>query len=118
VALLTTATQSNGFVNFVQPFAPQDFDEEIIRIDHALTPSDRLTGRYFLDTYISPAFYTDGNYPYFAEQMYGLLQEREQLVKKAPADGSGGNLAELQRLGDSKQRGQYERLPTGRETIR
>jgi Carboxypeptidase regulatory-like domain len=61
VALLPTATQSNGFVNFVQPFAPQDFDEEIIRIDHALTPSDRFTARYFLDTYINPAIYTDGN---------------------------------------------------------
>jgi hypothetical protein len=58
---LATATQSNGFVTFVQPFAPQDFDEEIIRIDHALTPSDRLTGRYFLDTYINPAIDTDSD---------------------------------------------------------
>src|SRR5262249_18513616 len=46
--LLPAATASSGLVRYTSPFAPQDFDEETLRIDHAISSKDRLMGRYFL----------------------------------------------------------------------
>jgi hypothetical protein len=51
----------NGLVRFTAPFAPQDFDEETLRIDHAISDRDRLMGRYFNDVFDNPAIYTPGN---------------------------------------------------------
>jgi hypothetical protein len=59
--LLPAATSPNGFTRFISPFAPQDFDEETVRIDHALSRADRIMGRYFLDVFDNPAIYTPGN---------------------------------------------------------
>jgi hypothetical protein len=59
--LLPSATSANGLVRFTSPFAPQDFDEETTRIDHAISTKDRLMGRYFLDAFDNPAIYTPGN---------------------------------------------------------
>jgi hypothetical protein len=59
--LLPAATSGNGLVRFTSPFAPQNFEEETIRIDHAITTKDRLMGRYFLDGFDNPAIYTPGN---------------------------------------------------------
>jgi hypothetical protein len=59
--LLPAATAANGLVRFTSPFAPQDFDEETVRIDHAISAKDRLMGRYFLDQFDNPAIYTPGN---------------------------------------------------------
>jgi hypothetical protein len=58
---LPAATSSNGLVRFTSPFAPQNFEEETIRIDHAISARDRLMGRYFLDEFDNPAIYTPGN---------------------------------------------------------
>ena len=59
--LLPAATTANGFSLFSSPFALQDFDEETVRIDHAISSSDRVTGRYFIDTFDNPAIYAPGN---------------------------------------------------------
>jgi hypothetical protein len=59
--LLPSATTASGLTLFTSPFAPQDFDEETVRIDHAFSSNDRLMGRYFLDTFNNPAIYTPGN---------------------------------------------------------
>ena len=59
--LLPPATSPSGFVRFTSPFAPQDFEEETMRIDHAISEKDRLMGRYFLDVFDNPAIYTPGN---------------------------------------------------------
>ena len=61
VALLPAATDATGFVHFVQPFAPQDFQEEMFRIDHSISLNDHLTGRYFIDNYSNPAIYSNSN---------------------------------------------------------
>lgn len=61
IALLPAAKDSTGFVNFVQPFAPQDFQEELVRIDHYVSPKDHLMGRYFNDVYNNPSIYSGGN---------------------------------------------------------
>ena len=60
-ALLPPATDATGFVHFIQPFAPQDFQEELVRIDHSISSNDRLTVRYFLDQYDNPAIYSNDN---------------------------------------------------------
>jgi hypothetical protein len=59
--LLPAATSANGLVRYTSPFAPQDFKEETIRVDHAISSKDRLMGRYFLDIFDNPAIYTPGN---------------------------------------------------------
>jgi len=59
--LLPPAGGANGLVRYTSPFAPQDFTEETLRIDHAFSSKDRLTGRYFLDQFNNPAIYTPGN---------------------------------------------------------
>lgn len=61
VKLLPGSGSSNGLTNYIQPNAPQDFHEELIRIDHLLTKKDHLTGRYFRDTFDNPAIYVTGN---------------------------------------------------------
>lgn len=67
MALLPKSTDATGFVNFVQPFAPQDFQEELVRIDHTFSQKDRLTGRYFNDVYKNPAIYSSGNILTYAD---------------------------------------------------
>ncbi len=59
--LLPQATTTNGLTSYIQPNAAQNFHEELIRIDHTLSSHDRITGRYFRDTYINPSIYEDGN---------------------------------------------------------
>ncbi|QNI37466.1 carboxypeptidase regulatory-like domain-containing protein [Edaphobacter albus] len=59
--LLPSAASPNGLTSYIQPNAPQNFHEELIRIDHTLSSHDRITGRYFRDTYINPAIYENGN---------------------------------------------------------
>jgi hypothetical protein len=59
--LLPSATSASGLVKFTSPFAPQDFDEDTVRIDHELSSKDRLMGRYFIDVFDNPAIYTPGN---------------------------------------------------------
>jgi Carboxypeptidase regulatory-like domain len=61
VGLLPSATDATGFVHFIQPFAPQDFQEELVRLDHSISSNDRLTARYFIDNYNNPAIYSSGN---------------------------------------------------------
>jgi hypothetical protein len=61
VKLLVPSGSPSGLTSYLQPNAPQDFDEELVRIDHVLTSKDHLTGRYFRDTFNNPAIYQMGN---------------------------------------------------------
>jgi len=61
VKLLPAPGPVNGLTSYIQPNAPQNFHEELIRIDHSLTSKDRITGRYFRDTFINPSIYETGN---------------------------------------------------------
>jgi Carboxypeptidase regulatory-like domain len=61
VKLLPPATDATGFVHFIQPFAPQDFQEELVRIDHSISSNDKVMVRYFIDNYDNPAIYSTGN---------------------------------------------------------
>jgi len=51
----------NGYVLYSQPTA-QDYDETTVRIDHAISDKDRLTGRYFFDRYYNAPFLDLKNY--------------------------------------------------------
>ena len=42
--------QGNGFVNYSTPIR-QDFDEYIVRGDHAITSKDKIVGRYYYDRF-------------------------------------------------------------------
>jgi hypothetical protein len=61
VKLLPPAQTANGTVRWTQPFAPQDFDEELMRVDHNFSERDRATFRYFIDTFDNPSIYVSGN---------------------------------------------------------
>jgi hypothetical protein len=48
--------QGNGFVSYTTPII-QNFDEFIVRGDHAITSTDKLVGRYYYDRFYNVADY-------------------------------------------------------------
>jgi hypothetical protein len=60
VGYLPTSTAANGLVTFAIPSQVRD-NQFVTRVDATLTPSNSLYGRYFLEGYQSPAFYSPTN---------------------------------------------------------
>ena len=51
----------NGYVLYAQPTS-QAYDETTVRVDHAISDRDRLTGRYFFDRYYNAPYLDLKNY--------------------------------------------------------
>ena len=66
--MLSSAIQpsGNGFVTYQKPIS-QNLDQAPLKIDHQISSSDRISGRYFIDQYQNKANYNPTNYLSFAD---------------------------------------------------
>ena len=60
VKLLPTSTAANGLVSYAIPSETSD-NEFVTRVDYTINSKNNLYGRYFIDGYQSPAFFSPTN---------------------------------------------------------
>jgi hypothetical protein len=63
----------NGLVYYQKPVV-QNFNEEVLRVDHQISASDRLTGRYYRDHFINQGILDPTNLLTFTDQASNLVQ--------------------------------------------
>ena len=63
----------NGSVFFTKPIS-QNFNEEVVKIDHSFSAADRLTGRYYRDQFHNVGIYDPANILTYSDQADILSQ--------------------------------------------
>src|ERR1035438_7219676 len=63
----------NGLIFYQKP-TRQDFNEEVVRVDHQISDRDRLTGRYYRDQFTNQGILDTTNLLTYADQALNLVQ--------------------------------------------